>query len=97
MLVCEQEMKKRDQRRDENFFFSSLWARINGGEKRERDTHLPSQARKIKIIRYAFSVFTLLASLQNFVSILKRQNAFYRRAKERKKTDTRALFKRDAH
>jgi head-tail adaptor len=59
VLVCEQEMKKRDQRRDEIFFFSSLWARINGGEKRERYAPPPKTSkRKIKIIRYAFSVFT---------------------------------------
>ena len=66
-----------------------MWAhqkgRKWGAQKKQKERYAPPQpARKIKIIRYAFSVFTLLASLQNFVSILKRQNAFYRRAKEKK-------------
>jgi len=80
------------------FFDASLWARINGGEKgcskqiKERDTHLPPTKKENKNYTIRFFRIYVSLSLQNFVSILNRQNAFYRRAKERKKNGYARTF-----
>lgn len=66
-------------------------------KKQEIRTPRPRKPQENKIIRYAFSVyFSLSAKFRWYIEPSSRR-VFYRRAKERKKTDTRALFKRDAH
>ena len=84
------------ERRGGEFFFffdASLWARISGGEKRERYAPPPNiqEENKNYTIRF-FRIYVTRLSLQNFVSILNRQNAFYRRAKERKKNGYARTF-----
>ena len=82
------------------FFDASLWAQTNQRwrkgvlktNKRERDTHLPPTKKENKNYTIRFFRIYVSLSLQNFVSILNRQNAFYRRAKERKKNGYARTF-----